>query len=61
MYDEISTGIKIRSRCDLYDFGEKSNKLFLNLEKHHTSQNTIKLTILRNKKLLIFIKFFPTY
>ena len=33
IYEEISNGIKIRSRCNWYDFGEKSNKCFLNLEK----------------------------
>ena len=26
--DEISEGIKSRSRCDWYEFGEKSNKFF---------------------------------
>ena len=34
IYDEIANGIKIRSRCNWYEFGEKSNKFFLNLEKY---------------------------
>ena len=33
IYEEISNGIKIRSRCNWYALGEKSNKYFLNLEK----------------------------
>ena len=37
IYDEIGTGIKIRSRCNWYEFGEKSNKFFLNFEKHRAS------------------------
>ena len=28
IYDETSNGIKIRSKCDWYEFGEKSNKFF---------------------------------
>ena len=33
IYEEISNGIKIRSLCNWYELGEKSNKYFLNLEK----------------------------
>ena len=33
IYEEISNGIKIRSRCNWYELGEKSNKYLLNLEK----------------------------
>ena len=33
IYDDIAEGIKIRSKCDWYEFGEKSSKYFLNLEK----------------------------
>ena len=32
IYDEISNGIKISSKCDWYEFGENSNKFFLTLE-----------------------------
>ena len=32
-YNEIATGIRIRSKCNWYELGEKSNKFFLNLEK----------------------------
>ena len=33
IYEEISNGIKIRSHCNWYELGEKSNKYFLKLEK----------------------------
>ena len=33
IYYEISNGIKVRSKCDWYEFGVKSNKFFLTLEK----------------------------
>ena len=33
LYDHIVTGVKIRSKCDWYQYGEKSTKYFLNLEK----------------------------
>ena len=29
----ITSRVKIRSKCDLYQYGEKSTKYFLNLEK----------------------------
>ena len=37
-----SHGIKIRSKCDSYDIGEKSSKFFLNLEKQHTLQSQVR-------------------
>ena len=33
IYDHIADGIKIRSKCEWYEHGEKSTKFFLNLEK----------------------------
>ena len=32
LYQEQINGIRIRSRCDWYEYGEKSSKFFLNLE-----------------------------
>ena len=32
-YEEKANGIRIRSKCDWYEYGEKSTKFFLNLEK----------------------------
>ena len=45
IYNEIADGIKIRSRCNWYELGEKSNKFFLNLEKYQASHNTIRKVI----------------
>ena len=33
IYDKIAEGVRVRSRCQQYEEGEKSNKFFLNLEK----------------------------
>ena len=43
IYDEISNGIKIKSKCDWYEFGEKSNKFFrkTSSNKKYTLQGTI--------------------
>ena len=32
--------IKIRSRCNWYELGEKSNKCFLNLEKYRANHHS---------------------
>ena len=42
IYDKIADGVKIRSRCDWYEEGEKSTKFFLNLEKHNASKTVIR-------------------
>ena len=43
IYQEKATGIKIESKCDWYEFGEKSfgKKFFRNLEKQHPLQNQV--------------------
>ena len=35
IYQEKLNGIRIRSKCSWYEHGEKSSKIFLNLEKSH--------------------------
>ena len=46
IYDHMAEGIRIRSKCDWHQHGEKSTKCFLNLEKKRGNQNQIrKLTI----------------
>ena len=45
IYDEIANGIKIRSRCNWYELGKKSNKFILDLEKYQANHNTIKKVI----------------
>ena len=32
-YDKIAEGVKIRSKCSSYQYGEKSTKFFYGLEK----------------------------
>ena len=49
IYNEISNGIKIRSKCDWYEFGEKSNKFFLTIEKRRATQNTVR-NVLSNEQ-----------
>ena len=34
IYERIAEGVKIRSKCQWYEEGEKSTKFFLNLEKN---------------------------
>ena len=45
IYDQIANGIKIKSWCNWYELGEKSNKFFLNLEKHRANHDTIRKVI----------------
>ena len=51
IYDHIAEGIRIRSKCDWYEHGEKSTKFFLNLEKQGGSQNTIKKLVIDDKEM----------
>ena len=55
LYQEQINGIRIRSRCDWYEYGEKSSKFFLNLEKSRAVQGQIRYLLsgdneLTNKK-----------
>ena len=43
--DNIAAGVKIRSKCDWYQYGEKSTKYFLNLEKQKAVNGTVKKII----------------
>ena len=45
IYDKIVEGNKVRSRCQWYEEGEKSNKFFLNLEKSRASQGLIRKVV----------------
>ena len=42
IYDHITEGIHIRSKCNWYIHSEKSFFFFLNLEQQQGAQNTIK-------------------
>ena len=41
IYHHIAEGVRLRTKCDWYEHGEKSTKLFLNLEKQRGNQNRI--------------------
>ena len=49
IHKKISEGIKVRSKCNWYEFGEKSSKFFLNLEKKNAIQGTIRKLLVDNK------------
>ena len=51
IYDYITDGIKIRSKCDCYEHNEKSAKFFLNLDKQRGEQNTIKKLTVDDKEI----------
>ena len=51
IYDHITEGIRIRSKCDWYEHGEKSTKFFLNLEKKSGNQNHIRKLIIDEKQI----------
>ena len=41
IYEQKINGMRARSKCDWYGYGEKSSKLFVNLEKSRATQSTI--------------------
>ena len=49
IYDYIADGIKMKSKCEWYEHGEKSTKLFLNLEKSEVFK-TESGNLLKKKK-----------
>ena len=62
IYDHITEGICIRSKCDQYEHSEKSAEFFLDLKEERGAQNTIKKLIVDDKEttdqthILEFIK-----
>ena len=49
--DNIAEGIHIRSRCYLYEEGEKSSKFFLNLEKFNGMQSQVLEIIVNDQEI----------
>ena len=49
--------MRIRSKCDWREHGQKLTKLFMNLEKQRRAQNAIKNLFLKIKKLQTRHKF----
>ena len=55
IYDNIAEGIRIRSRCQWYEEGEKSSKFFLSLKKFNGMQSQIRQIIVNDQEKLILI------
>ena len=51
IYDHIAEGVRLRSKYDWYEQGEKSTKFFLNLEKQRGNQNRIRKLIVNEKEI----------
>ena len=50
IYKIKANGIKIRSKCEWYEHGEKSSKFFLNLEKSRAIQGQVRTVIYNDKE-----------
>ena len=50
IYDHVAEGVRLRSKCDWYEQGEKSTKFFLNLEKQRDNQSRIRKLIVNEKE-----------
>ena len=50
IYDNVAEGVKIRSKCSWYQYGEKSTKFFYGLEKRNALCGTIKTLLDVGKK-----------
>ena len=51
IYDHIAEAVRLRSKCDWYEQGEKSTKFFLNLEKQRGNQNRTRKLIVNEKEI----------
>ena len=51
IYTEKANGIRIRSKCDWYEYGEKSSKFFLNLEKSRANQSKVRNICKNNNEI----------
>ena len=51
IYKIKANDVKIRSKCNCYEYGEKSSKFFLNLEKNCFAQSQIRKLIIEEKNL----------
>ena len=51
IYTKKANGIRIRSKCNWYENGEKSTKFLLNLEKYNATQGCLRIIISNKKEL----------
>ena len=53
IYKIKANGIKIRSKCEWYEQGEKSSRFFLNLEKSRAIQDQVRTVIYDDKETMM--------
>ena len=53
IYKIKANGIKIRSKCEWYEHGEKSSRFFLNLEKSRAIQDQVRTVIYDDKETMM--------
>ena len=51
IYERIAEGVKIRSKCSWYQYGEKSTKFFYGLERKNAISGTIKMLLNNGKEI----------
>ena len=51
IYEEKANAVKIRSKCEWYEFGVKSSKFFLNPEKQHALLNQVRTLLCGEKEV----------
>ena len=51
IYNKISDSIKIESKCNLCEFGEKSSKFFLTVEKIRATQNLVHIVLSNEQEI----------
>ena len=49
--NEKANGVKIRSKCEWYEFEEKTSKFFLNLEKQQALLNQVRTLLCGEKEV----------
>lgn len=50
VYDHITEGIRVQSKCNWYEYGKKSTNFFLNLGKNVELKTTFANLYLMSKK-----------
>ena len=51
IYNKKVNDLRIRSKCNWYENGEKPTKFFLNLEKYRATQGCLRTVIVNKKEL----------
>ena len=51
IYNKKVNDLRIRSKCNWYENGEKPTRFFLNLEKYRATQGCLRTVIVNKKEL----------